>query len=147
MRSRTSFDIAIGSRDRPESKVSRTQPTFRLFMAKAYGLLTKFLALYGVRDTQCGFKLFTSEFAQAVVAQLTSPSAIFDIEMLMIATQQGMHVSEVGVEWSHDLDSRLQYDVRKSIAILLELLRIKWRLRAFLPLRALTSPRSAASPG
>ena len=79
-----SFDIAIGSRARPESKVNRSQPTFRLLMARAYGLLTKSLALYGVHDTQCGFKLFTSEFAQAVVARLTSASAIFDIEMLMI---------------------------------------------------------------
>ena len=52
-----------------------------------------------------------------------------------------MHVREVGVEWNHDPESRLQYDLRRSVSIFLELLRIKWRLRALYPLRALTSPR------
>lgn len=141
-----SYDIAIGSRAQRDSKLNRRQPGFRLFMAKAYGLLTKSLALYGIKDTQCGFKLFTSEFARAVVAKLSSESAIFDIEMLMIASQQGMHVREVGVEWEHDFESRLQYNLRTSISIFVELLRIKWRLRAFLPLRALTGPHAPTSP-
>ena len=135
-----SFDIAIGSRALRESKVNRGQATFRQLLGKAYGVLTKSIALYGIRDTQCGFKLLTREFASAVVTRLTSASAIFDIEMLMIASQQGMHVREVGIEWNHALESRLQYDLRRSVAILLELLRIKWRLRAFVPLRARTSP-------
>jgi dolichyl-phosphate beta-glucosyltransferase len=140
------YDVVIGSRAVSESKLSRTQPAFRLLLAKAYGLLTKSLALYGIRDTQCGFKLFTSDFARTVVTRLSSSSAIFDIELLMIATQQQMHVREVGVEWIHDLESRIQYDLKKSIAIFFELLRIKWRLRAFLPLRALTSPHAATVP-
>lgn len=137
-----SFDIAIGSRAVRESRVNRSQSAFRERMGKAFGVLTNAIALYGVRDTQCGFKLFSSEFAQAVVSRLTSASAIFDIELLMIAAQQGMRVREVGVEWNHALESRLEYDLRRSIAIFVELLRIKWRLRAFLPLRALTSPRA-----
>jgi dolichyl-phosphate beta-glucosyltransferase len=142
-----SYDIVIGSRAQRESKLNRKQPAFRLLMAKAYGLLTRSLALYGIQDTQCGFKLFTSEFARVIVAKLSSASAIFDIELLMIASQQGMHVREVGVEWEHDFESRLQYNLRKSVAIFVELLRIKWRLRAFLPLRALTSPHPPSNRG
>jgi dolichyl-phosphate beta-glucosyltransferase len=135
------YDIAIGSRSRPESKLTRTQGGIRLALAKLYGFLTRSLALSGIRDTQCGFKLFTREAAKQVFEELHSASPIFDIEMLMITAKKRIPVTEIGVEWNHDPESRIQYDLKRSIAIFIELLRIKWNHRALLPLRALTAPR------
>ena len=135
------YEIAIGSRGRPESKLARTQGRVRLALAKLYGFFTRSLALSGIRDTQCGFKLFTREAAKQVFAEMHSTSPIFDIEMLMIAAQKRIPVHEIGVEWNHDPESRIQYDLKRSIAIFIELLRIKWNHRALLPLRSLTEPR------
>jgi dolichyl-phosphate beta-glucosyltransferase len=113
----------------------------RKMLGKLYGVLTRSIAFYGIRDTQCGFKLFTHAAAQTVFDALASPSAIFDIELLMRASRASLHIKEVGVTWTHDPESRLTYNARKSLLIFLELLKIKWRLGTLLPVRARTQPR------
>jgi len=140
------YDIVIGSRANVGAQLARTQHPLRKMLGKLYGFLTRSIAFYGIRDTQCGFKLFTHAAAQRVFGALQSPSAIFDIELLMRASRAGLHIKEVGVTWTHDPESRLTYDARKSLLIFLELLKIKWRLGTLLPVRARTQPRAAPAP-
>jgi dolichyl-phosphate beta-glucosyltransferase len=135
------YDIVIGSRANVGTQLVRTQHPMRKMLGKLYGVLTRSIAFYGIRDTQCGFKLFTHAAAQTVFDALASPSAIFDIELLMRASRAGLHIKEVGVTWTHDPESRLTYNARKSLLIFLELLKIKWRLGTLLPVRARTQPR------
>jgi dolichyl-phosphate beta-glucosyltransferase len=135
------YDIVIGSRANIDTQLVRAQHPVRKLLGKLYGLLTRSLAFYGIRDTQCGFKLFTRAAAQRVFGELQSPTAIFDIELLMRASRAGLHIKEVGVTWTHDPESRLTYNARQSLLIFLELLNIKWRLRTLLPVRARTQPR------
>jgi len=137
------YDIVIGSRANAGTQLVRAQHPVRKLLGKVYGILTRSMALYGIRDTQCGFKLFTRVAAQRVFGELQSPSAIFDIELMMRASRAGLHIKEVGVTWTHDPESRLTYNARTSLLIFLELLKIKWRLRTLLPVRARTQPRTA----
>ncbi len=141
------YDIVIGSRANVGAQLARTQHPVRKMLGKLYGVLTRTIAFYGIHDTQCGFKLFTQAAAQRVFGELQSPSAIFDIELLMRASRAGLHIKEVGVKWTHDPESRLTYNARKSLLIFLELLKIKWRLGALLPVRARTRPRLVPAPG
>ena len=119
------YDLAIGSRAAPGAQVAESQAWYRNLAGKLFGLATRLLCVRGVRDTQCGFKLLKNEVAQKVFPQVTSPSAIFDIEMLVVATRQGYRLAEVPVRWVHDPDTRIPYDLRRALKIWMELFRIR----------------------
>jgi len=130
------FDIAIGSRAVPGAVVEQPQVWYRALAGKLFGVGTKLFCIRGFYDTQCGFKAMKHEVAQKVFPQVTSNSAIFDIEMLVVATREGCRIAEIAVPWVHDPDTRIPYNLRRAINIWLELFRINraqkigWALKA-----------------
>ena len=48
--------------------------------------------------------------------QVTGDTAIFDIEMLVVATREGYRVAELPVRWTHDPDTRIPYDLRHAVS-------------------------------
>ena len=54
------FDIAIGSREGHGAK-RVNEPFYRHLMGRVFNLWVQLLALPGINDSQCGFKLFKSE--------------------------------------------------------------------------------------
>ena len=50
-----------------------------------------------IKDTQCGFKLFTKSAAQVIFKNLHLVRWAFDVEMLYIARKTGIAVKEVAV--------------------------------------------------
>ncbi len=95
--------VAIGSRALPGSQVLRHQPLHRELMGKSYNRLLRLLVLPGLHDTQCGFKLFTAEAAEACFQELQCPGFGFDAEVLLRARMQGISIAEVGVTWCNSL--------------------------------------------
>lgn len=90
-------DIVIASR----SKSPAEQSVDRALISFLSGALIRILVLPGLKDTQCGFKMFTSEAADLVFSKLTSTSWSFDMEALLIAKQNGLNVSEISInEWA-----------------------------------------------
>jgi hypothetical protein len=75
------------------------------------------------------------EVAQKVFPQVTSNSAIFDIEMLVVATREGYRIAELPVHWVHDPDTRIPYNLRRALAIWVELFRIRRAQRVGCPLK------------
>ncbi len=130
------YDIAIGSRSMPGARVEQPQAWHRALAGKLFGVGTRLLCIHGIHDTQCGFKAMKHAVAQKVFTQVTSDTAIFDIEMLVIATREGYRIAEVAVQWVHDPDTRIPYNLRRAVRIWMELLRIHraqkvgWSLRA-----------------
>ena len=131
---RESYDIAIGSRAVNAADV-QARPWYRVLAVKLFGLGTRLLVLGGVADTQCGFKCMKREAAQKVFPQVTSDTAIFDVEMLVVASREGYRVAEVPVTWVHDPDTRIPYNLRRAIGIWAELFRIKRAQRVGWPLK------------
>jgi dolichyl-phosphate beta-glucosyltransferase len=84
---RGGYDMAIGSRSMPGARVEQPQVWYRALAGKLFGIGTKLFCIHGIHDTQCGFKAMKQEVAQKVFPQVTSNSAIFDIEMLVVATR------------------------------------------------------------
>ncbi len=76
------------------------------------------------------------EVAQKVFKQVTSDTAIFDIEMLVVATREGFRVAEVPVKWVHDPDTRIPYNLRRALRIWGELFRIRRVQKVGWPLKA-----------
>ena len=122
---RDGYDMAIGSRTVPGAEVEQPQVWYRAVAGKLFGVGTKLLCIRGIYDTQCGFKCLTRELTQKVFPQVTSNTAIFDIEMLVVAAREGCRIAEVPVKWVHDPDTRIPYDLPRALKIWGELFRIR----------------------
>src|SRR5262249_31671878 len=83
------------------------------------------LAVPGVHDTQCGFKLFEGDIARDLFALSRESRFGIDIEILCLARRRlSLNVSEVGIHWQHRSGSKVR--VRDYLDVLL-----KVRLIAF----------------
>jgi dolichyl-phosphate beta-glucosyltransferase len=130
------YDMAMGSRAVPGAEVEQPQVWYRALAGKLFGVGTQLLCVRGFHDTQCGFKCMKREMARKVFPQVTSNTAIFDIEMLVVATREGYRVAEVPVQWVHDPDTRIPYNLRRALRIWGELFRIRRAQRVGWPLKA-----------
>ncbi|MBK8047706.1 MAG: glycosyltransferase family 2 protein [Anaerolineales bacterium] len=118
-----SYDIAIASRE-VKGAVRYNEPAYRHIMGRVFNMLVRVLAVPGIQDTQCGFKMFTRNAAlQAFpLQQLTGWS--FDVEVLYIARQHDMRLVEVPIQWYYQTDSRVR-PVQDTINMVRELLKIR----------------------
>jgi len=117
-------DIAIGSRALPESDIRRRQNRFRESMGKTFNFFVRLFVLRGIRDTQCGFKLFRREAALDVFSRLRVHGFGFDVEALYVARRLGYRIGQVPVVWINSPPSKVRI-VRSSAGMIGDLLRIK----------------------
>ncbi|HET8645128.1 MAG TPA: dolichyl-phosphate beta-glucosyltransferase [Vicinamibacteria bacterium] len=101
------FDVVIASRALALSRIEIHQGAFRENMGRVFNGLVRLLVLPGLRDTQCGFKLFTAAAAGAAFAQARLDGFAFDVEALFIARRLGFRVAELPVVWRNDAASRV----------------------------------------
>jgi dolichyl-phosphate beta-glucosyltransferase len=119
------YDIAFGSRAMAQSALKIKQPWYRVWLGRLANraIQTVVPALKGIKDTQCGFKLFKGDVARSIFPLQKNERWGFDFEILHIARKHGFRVVEVPVEWSHSGDSRIRLsDYPKT---LLELLKVR----------------------
>jgi dolichyl-phosphate beta-glucosyltransferase len=95
-------DIAIGSRALKDSNVVLRQPWYREAMGRLFNVFVRLLVLPDLRDTQCGFKLFTAAAAEAAFTPAIQDGFSFDVETLYIARRRGLRIAEIGVTWRND---------------------------------------------
>ena len=83
------------------------------------------LVVPGIRDTQCGFKLFTRPSAQAIFARAQVDHFAFDVEALFLARSVfGYRIAEVPVRWQHVEGSKVRF-VRDAIRMAKTVVRIR----------------------
>lgn len=110
-----SFDIIFGSRKIDTKSVHAKW--YRKVIGDTFNLITRTLTGLTIRDTQCGFKLF-SEKASTIFDKLyvynpvrTSESGAFtgafDVELFVIAKQSGLKFKEVPIRWQHFATDRV----------------------------------------
>jgi glycosyltransferase involved in cell wall biosynthesis len=103
------YDIVIGSRNLAESRVEVPQPLYRQLGSRAFGIAMHCLVgLWGIHDTQCGFKFFKGDVARDLFGRQRIDGYMFDVEILYLAARAGYRIKEVGVRWRDDGDSRLR---------------------------------------
>lgn len=145
--------IAIGSRGHlvgSEAVVQRS--ALRNFLMKSFHTVIKILtppATSRIRDTQCGFKLFSRAALPHIIPYMHAEGWIFDIEMLMLAESapptsvvaidgtvigisSGIRVAEVPIDW-HEVDGSKMNLIKDSInmALGLAILRFSWMLGVY----------------
>lgn len=121
---RAGAQVAIGSRAKAGATLERRQPWYREGMGRAFNLLVQVLVFPGIRDTQCGFKLFTEEAARALFAHRRIDGFAFDVELLYIARRLEIPIVEVPVRWANDEASRVD-PVRDSLKMFRDILRVR----------------------
>jgi dolichyl-phosphate beta-glucosyltransferase len=117
------FDVAVGSRAVAGARIEVHQPFYREAMGRTFNALVQTLLLPGLKDTQCGFKLFTAVAAQAAFASGQLDGFSFDVEALYAARRRGLRIAEVPVVWRNDPRSRVS--LGGGGAAFLDLLRIR----------------------
>lgn len=127
------YDIVIGSR----SSQRKGAPLSRVIMAKGMMILkTVIVGIKGIKDTQCGFKLFRKDVSDNLFTKLekfhhgfraisgSSVKAGFDVELLFLAQKSGYKIKEVPVEWLY-VETRRVSPIRDSVEALEDLITIR----------------------
>ncbi len=121
---RAGYDVAIASRALPESKLVKRQPWYREMVGRLGNVLVRLMAVRGIADTQCGFKLFPRAVARRIFPAQRLTGAAFDVEVLFIAQHAGLKIAELPVTWIDSPDTRFSR-VRDSLDALKDLFRIR----------------------
>lgn len=121
---REGYDIAIGSRGLPQSDLRVRQPWYREAMGRVFNLMVRAVAVHGIKDTQCGFKLFRGEVAEDLFRRQTIMGFAFDVEILYLALKRGLRVKEVPVTWINSPRSTVD-PVRDSLRMMRDMVGIR----------------------
>ena len=115
--------VAIASREAPGAK-RIGEPFYRHLIGRVYNLLVRLLVLPGLQDTQCGFKCFSSEAAEAIFPLQKLEGWSFDVEVLTIARQLGFEIAEIPITWHYQPGSRMRL-LQDSLRMAKDLLTIR----------------------
>ena len=117
------FDVVVGSRAADGAEEAH-RSAFRRLLSNGLRWIVRNIFRIGVRDTQCGFKLFSYPAAQRLYNAQTITGFSFDLEILYLASKFGYSVAEVPVAWVDAPGSKV--DAAKEIRrFLRDLLKIK----------------------
>ncbi|KAK6317612.1 hypothetical protein J4Q44_G00130120 [Coregonus suidteri] len=94
-------------KNRGKGGAVRMRSLFRTFLMYGFHFLVWFFCVRGIKDTQCGFKLFTREAALKTFSSLHVERWAFDVELLYIAQCFKIPVAEVAVNWTEIEGSKL----------------------------------------
>ncbi|OGW79430.1 MAG: hypothetical protein A3G33_03325 [Omnitrophica bacterium RIFCSPLOWO2_12_FULL_44_17] len=118
------FDVAIGSRALPNSKVEIRQNFFRELMGKIFNKIARLLTFKGIKDSQCGFKCFKREAAKKIFSLQKLDGFSFDVEVIYLAQKIGFKVAEIPVIWRNSTASKVNV-VADPIKMFFDLIKIR----------------------
>jgi hypothetical protein len=100
------------------------QPALREWSGRCFNWLMRRITGLPFRDTQCGFKLYRAEAAQAIFSRQVLDGFSFDVEDLVIARARGIPAVEVAVRWSNAEGTKVS--AWQGLRSFLDLLKIRW---------------------
>ena len=98
-------DLAIGTRLARGSRVIRGPK--RELISRGYNMLLRTLMGARFSDAQCGFKAIRRDQARVLLPLTQDTGWFFDTELLVLAERAGLRIHEIPVDWTDDLDSRV----------------------------------------
>jgi dolichyl-phosphate beta-glucosyltransferase len=117
--------VAIASRAVSGANLEKRQSILREISGRFFNLLVRTLHLPGIKDTQCGFKLFSAAAAEAAFRDSRLDGFAFDVEALVLARRAGFGIREVPVTWRNDEQSRVSFG--RGLAAFIDLFRLRFR--------------------
>lgn len=127
------YDVVIGSREMVGS-VRDDEPWYRHLMGRGFNILVQFLAIPGILDTQCGFKLFSAPATEVLFPALKiygqqrqrgdAFTGAFDVELLFLANKYGYKIREIPIVWHHRETNRVS-PIKDSLRMLSDIIKIR----------------------
>ena len=117
-------DVAVGSRALAREQADRS--TLRKVLSFGLRMYQQVLVPTGVKDTQCGFKMFRRDCALEILDHCQVQGFAFDIDMLYTAHRLNMQIDERPVDWVDAPGSKVR-PIRDSLTFAVELLKIRAR--------------------
>ncbi len=127
------YEIVIGSREGAGAQRQK-EPIHRHIMGRVFNTLVQVLALRGIQDSQCGFKLFSQNATEKLFTALSvygksqerhdAFTGAFDVELLFLARKWGVKVKEMPVKWRHVESDRVN-PIKDSVRMLRDIFRIR----------------------
>jgi glycosyltransferase involved in cell wall biosynthesis len=121
-------EVAIAVREGPQAH-RYGEPYHRHLMGRVFNALVRLLALPGIQDSQCGFKLIRSDIARRLANTQTLDGWGFDVELLYLARAWGYRIDEVGIEWYYAPSSRIA-PLRDTLSMTRDVLRVRRNARS-----------------
>ena len=119
-------DIIIGSRGVDGSVLDVPQSWIKRSFGNLGNLFVRGLLLRGVKDTQCGFKLFKEDVVETLFTKQRIDGWSFDIELLAMSKKLGYSVKEMPVRWVDGPKSRV--GPWSYMQVFIDILKIRWWL-------------------
>jgi dolichyl-phosphate beta-glucosyltransferase len=92
-------EVAVASRALHDRSTRVRGSVHRKIMGTVFNLMVQALAVPGIYDTQCGFKLFTERAVNQTFPLQTINDFGFDVEILFLARKWNLGITEVPVSW------------------------------------------------
>lgn len=121
--------VVIGSRDAKDAKGARQavpQSWLKRQLGNAGNILIQIFAVWGIWDTQCGFKAFSAEAAEAIFSKSKIDRWGFDIEALALARKLKYKIEIIPVYWINDAQSKV--NLKGYLMTFKELFQVWWWL-------------------
>jgi glycosyltransferase involved in cell wall biosynthesis len=115
--------VVIGSREGVGAR-RVGEPFYRHIMGRVFNGVVQALAVPGIEDSQCGFKAFRADAAQAIFSRQRINGFGFDVEVLYLARRLGFDIRVVPLLWEHKENSRVA-PVRDTLTMLGDVLRVR----------------------
>jgi dolichyl-phosphate beta-glucosyltransferase len=113
----------------------------RRIIGRVFNGLVRVVAVPGIRDSQCGYKLLSADAVAVLAPQLTLDGFAFDVELLYLARLAGFRIREVGITCHCRQDSRVR--IRAGVLSFVDVMRVRMRARQVVRLKP--DPTRAAS--
>jgi len=117
-------DLAIGSRRHSASKEIVSGSMARKWGSRIFSRLTWVLVPSPHLDTQCGLKGFTAQAAEQIFGHTKVDGFAFDVEILFVAKQLGLTITEIPVTLEHIEQSTVRF-IPQAIRMLYDVVRIR----------------------
>lgn len=104
------YDVVIGSReakDAPGAEQAISQPFVKRLLGDLANLLIQIVAVWGIWDTQAGFKACTAHASQEIFSRARINRWGFDIEMLALARALRLRLGIIPTYWVNDPNSHV----------------------------------------
>lgn len=122
---REQCEIVIANRKESQEQVERHP--IRKLLGEVFYKATNLIAVPGVADTQCGFKLFRKSALDTILPFMRENGWALDIEILYLAQKSGLRIEQLPVSWKEIPGSKVN-PILDGLKMLQALFRIRHRL-------------------
>jgi len=116
--------VVVGSRAHLQANAVAKRKWYRNVLMYGFHFAVSLLCVQGIRDTQCGFKLFARDSARRLFVTQHLRRWSFDVELLFVARKLKIPIKESAVNWTEIPGSKLNL-IESSILMMRDLILIR----------------------